>query len=85
MNKRDFRRKTAIHGHHYHSNYPFSTFLFPKSSALTGAGSILNIGGNYYDFNYSASEAEADQRAFAKDWGAVYHDLNTSFGRLVNK
>jgi len=52
---------------------------------LTGAGSLLSIGGDYYDFNYSDSGADADRRAFEKDWEAVYHDLNTSLGRILNK
>ncbi len=85
MFKREYRALKSPHNRHRQTKPIFSTFLFSKSSALNGAGSILSIGGNYYDFNYSKSEQEADRRAFAKDWEAVYHDLNSSFERLTDK
>ena len=49
--------------------------LFPRSSFLTGMGSVLNISGKYFDFNYSKSEAESDAKAIASDWGMVGQDL----------
>jgi len=49
--------------------------LFPRTGFLTGMGSVLNISGKYFDFNYSKSDAEADAEAIASDWGMVGQDL----------
>ena len=54
-----------------------SDFLFPESSFLTGAGSLLNIGGNYLLFNYSQSDEEADSKAIESDWGVIKQDFET--------
>ncbi|MDR0955325.1 MAG: hypothetical protein LBM20_08135 [Rikenellaceae bacterium] len=54
-------------------------FLFPKSSFLIGAGSILALGGNYYRFNGSSTDAEADARALRSDWGVVANDFCEAF------
>jgi hypothetical protein len=50
-------------------------FLFPNSSFLTGAGSVFNIAGNYFGFNYSASDEQADSRALENDWGMIGEDI----------
>lgn len=49
--------------------------MFPKTSFLIGAGSVLNIAGNYFDFNYSESDKQADYKAIASDWNAVGDDV----------
>lgn len=51
--------------------------LFPRTSALIGAGSIFNIAGNYFEFNRSQTAEEADWLALANDWGMVGRDLKT--------
>jgi len=50
-------------------------FLAPKSSFLTGMGSILNIAGSYYDYNYSKSNAEDDFKAIKSDWQMIGNDM----------
>lgn len=46
-------------------------FRFPKIDFFTGIGSILDIQGNYYEFNFSESGEKADKRALASDWQSV--------------
>jgi len=50
-------------------------FLYTKHSAMIGAGSIFNISGNYFDFNYSKTLQEADNKAIENDWGMIGEDL----------
>lgn len=85
MFKRELQRISSVRKYRGRRGPSHSTFLFSEPSGLTGAGSIISIGGNYYDFNYSESEQEADRRAFKKDWEAVYEDLHSSFDRLTTK
>jgi hypothetical protein len=39
---------------------------------LTGMGTIFNLAGKYFTFNYSA---EADKHAIDNDWGMVGTDI----------
>ncbi len=57
-------------------------FLYPKNSPLIGAGSIFNIAGNYFDFNYSNTPEEADAKAIANDWGVVGQDLKEAMNTV---
>ena len=50
-------------------------FLFAQAGFLIGAGSVFNIGGNYFSFGSSASGPEADAKALASDWTMVGVDL----------
>jgi hypothetical protein len=52
-----------------------SDFLFTTPSFLIGAGSVLNIAGNYFSFNYSSSDRQADTKAISSDWGVVGSDI----------
>ncbi|MEZ5006960.1 MAG: hypothetical protein R2753_02280 [Chitinophagales bacterium] len=61
----------------YHTDY-----LFSKSSFLDGLGSIFNISGNYYNFNYSKTEEEADSKAIKNDWGVVGDDIREAQNKL---
>ena len=55
---------------------PYCTgFLFSSPSFLKGSGTVFNIWGNYYTFNYSQTPKEADERAIANDWKIVGKDL----------
>jgi len=47
-------------------------FLLPKLSVITGLGSIMNITGNYFEFNYSPN---LDKKAIENDWGVVGNDI----------
>lgn len=49
--------------------------LFPRTGFVRGMGSVLNISGKYFQFNFSKSTAEADAKAIASDWGMVGQDL----------
>lgn len=59
-------------------------FLFPTPSFLIGMGSVFNIAGNYYKFNYSNSNKEADSKAIFSDWKIVGQDLKKA-EKEINK
>ncbi len=50
-------------------------FLFPRTNLVVGMGSIINISGRYFDFNYSDSGEEADSKAIESDWGNIGLDI----------
>lgn len=52
-----------------------SDFLFSKCNFWRGFGSVLNLPGNYYVFDTSETEKEADQKALTSDWENVGADL----------
>lgn len=56
-------------------------FLFSTSTFLSGAGTIFNIAGNYYEFNSSESEPEADERALNTDWHIVGQDIEDAINQ----
>lgn len=66
-------------------NKRYSSFLFPKPSTLTGIGSAFNVCGNYYMFNYSPTEVEADHKAFICDWYSIGADLNEAIESEKNQ
>lgn len=59
-------------------NNTYTDFLTSTTSFKIGAGSIFNLAGNYFEFNASPSEAEADLRALRCDWEMVGRDLNSA-------
>lgn len=46
-------------------------FLFSTPSFLSGAGTVMNISGNYYDFNSSETGSEADKKAIENDFRMI--------------
>lgn len=64
MNKRRLKYKT--------------NFLLPKNDFLVGLGSVLNIAGSYFEYNYSESEKEADLKAMYSDWENIGNDIRKS-------
>ncbi len=67
---------------------PKTTFLLPRKNFLVGIGSVLNIRGQYFDYDTSSSGREADARALKSDWEMIGKDLfdgknnfTKSFGR----
>lgn len=66
------------------SDFKYSTFflLKDKGSYLTGLGTVLNIGGNYFDYNYSLSVKEADWNAIHNDWGVIGQDISEVIQKL---
>jgi hypothetical protein len=51
-------------------------FLTAKSSFGLGFASVMNIGGNFFYYNYSPTPAEADARALACDWRMTGRDIS---------
>lgn len=52
-----------------------STFLFARPSFLEGAARVIDLGNTLSDYNFSATEEEADAIAFACDWRQVAEDV----------
>ncbi len=50
-------------------------FLFSKGSFLIGAGSVINLSGNYFEFNTSNSDTEADEKAIRNDFRMIGQDI----------
>lgn len=50
-------------------------FLFSTPNFFTGAGSVMNLAGNYYDFNTSENDLEADYFALKNDFIMIGQDL----------
>ncbi len=49
--------------------------LFSKPSFLSGAGTALNLAGNYHPINYSGSSNESDRKAIENDFNMVGQDI----------
>jgi len=56
-------------------NQSVTDFLTPRSSVVTGMGTLLNLAGAYYVYNISPTPEEADRRALASDWEIVGQDF----------
>lgn len=59
-----------------------TTFLLPKNNFLVGLGSVFNVFGKYFTYNYSKSAQEADMNAIASDWTMVGEDFKTIMNDL---
>lgn len=53
-------------------------YLLPRNNFLVGMGSILNLAGSYFEYNYSKSDNEADLKALASDWNNVGEDMRVA-------
>lgn len=60
-------------------------FLTATPSFLTGMGSVLNVAGNYPEFNVSESPEEADLLALESDWRMVGQDFRDVFEDLFKR
>lgn len=60
-------------------------FIFSTPSFFTGMGSVLNIGGNYYVFNYSQTKSETDLKGISSDWEMVGQDIRHAIGLIAEK
>jgi hypothetical protein len=58
----------------------YTGFLFSDPSFLKGMGTVFNIWGNYYTYNYSDTPEEADKHALASDWKIVGKELRDAIG-----
>ncbi len=52
-------------------------FLFRRTSALIGAGSVFNLGGNYFKYNFSENADDADMNAIESDWRMIGDDMRS--------
>ncbi len=59
--------------------------LFHRTSFIDGIGSIINVAGNYYDFNYTGSDEETDAKAIENDWGMIGDDIRKSIKKINEK
>lgn len=50
-------------------------FLFSTPSFLSGAGTVINLAGNFYEFNSSDSGFEADEKAIENDFRMIGQDI----------
>ena len=53
-------------------------FSIPKSSFISGAGSALGIGGNYFKFDKPSTHVLSDSNALHSDWQTVGKDISSS-------
>lgn len=60
-------------------------FLFSTPSFLSGAGTVFNVVGSYYFYNYSTSDFEADLRALKCDWEMVGKDMEVAIKQYKDK
>lgn len=57
-------------------------FLLPRNSFLIGLGSVLNLFGSYFEYNYSESDQEADTKATKSDWEVVGQDMKDAVDKI---
>lgn len=62
-----------------------TSFLFSSPSFLTGAGTVINLAGNYYQYNTSRSDLEADSLAIACDFGVVGEDIRQAMDEIAEE
>lgn len=60
------------------NNNACTDFLMPRSSYITGAGTVFNLAGSYYVYNTSNTPEEADAKALASDWQVIGNDLRNA-------
>lgn len=65
--------------------YKQSSRLFASSNFVIGIGSIFNITGNYFEFNYSKTGFEADNKAIKRDWEIIGQELNNAIPVLSHE
>jgi hypothetical protein len=51
-------------------------FLFSTPSFLSGAATVMNLAGNFYEFNSSESGFEADEKAIENDFCMIGQDFS---------
>ena len=51
-------------------------FLFSTPSFFSGAGTVINLAGNFYEFNSSESGFEADEKAIENDFRMIGQDIS---------
>ena len=57
-------------------------FLFSIPSVFSGAGTVLNLSGNYYTFNTSETDFEADCKAIENDFRMIGQDIYDAIEKI---
>ena len=57
-------------------------FLFSTPSFLSGAGTVINLAGNYYEFNDFEMGFGADEKAIENDFNMVGQDIYDVIGNI---
>ncbi|WP_299289976.1 hypothetical protein [uncultured Mucilaginibacter sp.] len=60
-------------------------FLFTTPTYLTGAATIFNLSGNFYEYNSCETGEEADRIAIANDFNITGDDLKKSISKITGK
>ena len=60
-------------------------FLFTTPTYLTGAATIFNLSGNFYEYNSCETGEEADTIAIANDFNIAGDDLKKSISKITGK
>ena len=55
-------------------------YLLPKNNFWVGMGSVLNLAGNYFEYNSSKSDSVADFKALTSDWNNIGKDIKKAKG-----
>lgn len=53
----------------------YRTDFLTANSFVIGMGSVFNLPGNYFEYNYSHTPEEADKIAIASDWQIIGEDI----------
>ena len=62
-----------------------TSLFFIRPTFFHGVGSIFNIAGNYFEFDYSSIGEETDKRAIENDWGVVGNDIRSVTNKSSKK
>jgi hypothetical protein len=50
--------------------------LYSTSTFISGAATVINLAGNFYNYNASLTGVEADYQALANDFSMIGQDFN---------
>lgn len=59
-------------------------FLFSTPTFLSGAATVISLNGNFYRFNVSKSEIEADNKALENDFRMIGQDISAVIENIKN-
>ena len=63
-------------------NTEYTGLLYSQPSFTEGLARVLDVGGTFDMYNYSATAEEADRLAIASDWYAIGADLYRAICRF---
>ena len=64
-----------------HCNFK-TDLLTATSTFIIGMGSVMNLGGNYFNYNSCPTAEEADRIALASDWAMTGQDIRAELDEL---